>query len=221
MDTLPQRVGEQTVSKRSHAPKDPKPAWPCHQDIHALSNTRAHPPILSSGMSSKRKGSRNQEKARRRVARLHARVADARRDFHHQLSTRLVRTHQTVCVETLNVAGLGRSNLAKSIHDAGWGQFTAMLEYKARLYGRTLVKVDQWYPSSRLCSACGHRDGPKPLKVRVWTCPNCGATHARDVNAAKNILAAGLAVTACGPGVRPERARAVGDEAGTDLAGAA
>jgi IS605 OrfB family transposase len=172
-------------------------------------------------MSRKREGSRNRDKVRRRVARLHTRVADARRDFHHQLSTRLIGEHQTVCVETLNVAGLGRSNLAKSIHDAGWSQFTAMLAYKARLYGRTLVKVDSWYPSSQLCSTCGHRDGPKPPKVRVWTCPNCGVTHDRDVNAAKNILAAGLAVTACGPGVRPERARAVGDEAGTDLAGAA
>jgi putative transposase len=96
-----------------------------------------------------------------------------------------------------------------------------MLDYKAHRYGRTLVKVDQWYASSRLCSACGHRDGPKPLKVRVWVCPGCGVTHDRDVNAAENILAAGLAVTACGPGVRPEDARAVGNEAGTDLAGAA
>jgi putative transposase len=175
-------------------------------------------------MARKRKGSRNREKARRKVARLHARVADARRDFHHHLSTRLVREHRTVCVETLDVKGMGRSKLAKSIHDAGWGQFTTMLEYKAALHGRTLVKVDPWYPSSQVCSACGHRDGPKPLKVRAWTCTGCGTTHDRDLNAARNILAAGLAVSACGVGVRPEATPAVdatppGTEAGTTLAG--
>ena len=135
----------------------------------------------------------------------------------HQLSTRLIRENQTVCVETLNVAGLGRSNLAKSIHDAGWGQFTAMLAYKAKLYGRTVVKVDRWFPSSQLCSACGHHDGPKPLKVRTWTCPGCGVTHDRDVNAAHNILAEGLSVAACGGGVRPGETPAVADEAGTAL----
>jgi putative transposase len=172
-------------------------------------------------MARKQKGSKNREKARRRVARLHARVADARRDFHHQLSTRLVREHQTVCVETLNVAGMGRSKLAKSVHDAGWGQFTAMLEYKAALYGRQVVKVDPWYPSSQVCSACGHRAGPKPLKVRSWTCPGCGVAHDRDLNASKNILGAGLALAACGVGVRPGATPAVDAEAGTTLAGAA
>jgi putative transposase len=172
-------------------------------------------------MARKQKGSKNREKARRRVARLHARVADARRDFHHQLSTRLVREHQTVCVETLNVAGMGRSKLAKSVHDAGLGQFTAMLEYKAALYGRQVVKVDPWYPSSQVCSACGHRAGPKPLKVRSWTCPGCGVAHDRDLNASKNILGAGLALAACGVGVRPGATPAVDAEAGTALAGAA
>ena len=172
-------------------------------------------------MARKHKGSKNREKARRRVARLHARVADARRDFHHQLSTRLVREHQTVCVETLNVAGMGRSKLAKSVHDAGWGQFTAMLEYKAALTGRQVVKVDPWYPSSQVCSACGHRAGPKPLKVRSWTCPGCGVAHDRDLNASKNILGAGLALAACGVGVRPGATPAVDAEAGTAPAGAA
>jgi len=172
-------------------------------------------------MGRKRKGSRNREKARRKVARLHLKVADARRDLHHQLSTRLIRENQTVCVETLNLKGLGRSKLAKSVHDAGWGQFTAMLEHKATLYGRTLVKVDRMFPSSQLRSACGRRDRPKPLKVRTWICPACGAHHDRDLNAAKNILAEGLSVAACGGHVRPGASPAVADEAGTTLAGAA
>jgi IS605 OrfB family transposase len=169
-------------------------------------------------MSRKQKGSKNQEKARRRLARRHAKVADARRDFHHQLSTRLVRENQTVYVETLNLAALGRSALGKSLADAGWGQFTRMLEYKAAMAGRTLVKVDRWHPSSQLCSRCGARTGPiglSGLRVRTWTCTGCGIEHDRDINAAKNILAAGRAVTACGPGARPGASQAVGDEAGT------
>jgi IS605 OrfB family transposase len=172
-------------------------------------------------MSRTQKGSENQERARRRLARQHAKVADARRDFHHQLSTRLVRENQVVCVETLNVAALGRSKLAKSLTDAGWGEFSRMLEYKAVMAGRTLVKVDRWYPSSQLCSGCGARSGPKGwagLHLRTWTCSQCGIVHDRDVNAAKNILAAGRAVTACGPDVRPGLSRVVGDEAGTTSA---
>lgn len=148
-------------------------------------------------------GQQKPEKARRRVARLHARVADARRDFHHQFSTRLVREHQTVYVETLNLAGMGRSKLAKSVHD------------------RQVIKVDPWYPSSQVCSACGHRAGPKPLKVRSWTCPGCGVAYDRDLNASKNILGAGLALAACGVGVRPGATSAVDAEAGTTLTGAA
>jgi putative transposase len=128
-----------------------------------------------------------------------------------------IRENQTVCVETLHLAGLGRSNLAKSIHDAAWGQFTAMLAYKANLYGRTVIKVDRRFPSSQRCSACGHRDGPKPLQVRTWTCRGCGITHDRDVNAARNILAEGLSVAACGGDVRPGEALAAADEAGTTL----
>jgi putative transposase len=151
------------------------------------------------------------------VAKLHARVADARRDFHHQLSACLVRENQAVVAEDLNVAGLGRSNLAKSIYDAGWS-FVAMLEYKAALSGRQVVKIDQWHPSSQLCSACGQRSGPKglgALKVRTWKCRTCETEHDRDVNAALNILAAGRAAAACGPDVRPPARVAVGGEAGT------
>jgi IS605 OrfB family transposase len=169
-------------------------------------------------MSRKQKGSRNQERARQRLARRHGKVADARRDFHHQLSTRLVRENQVVIVETLNIAAMGRSNLAKSLADAGWGQFIRMLEYKSARVGRSLAKVDRWHPSSQICSDCGARSGPRGrtgLHVRAWTCSQCGIVHDRDVNAAKNILAAGRAVTACGPAVSPGVSRAVGDEAGT------
>jgi IS605 OrfB family transposase len=206
-------LGLTTFAALSSGEKVDNPRW-LRQREKALRRSQRN-------MARKRKGSNNAEKVRRRVARLHLRVADARRDFHHQLSTRLVREYRTVCVETLNVAGLGRSKLAKSVHDVGWGQFTAMLEYKAGLYGRTLVKVDRWYPSSQVCSACGRRDGPKPLKVRAWTCPGCGTTHDRDLNAAKNILAAGLAVAACGGHVRPGAIPATAVEAGTNLAGVA
>jgi IS605 OrfB family transposase len=206
-------LGLTTFAALSTGEKVDNPRW-LRQREKALRRSQRN-------MGRKQQGSKNAEKARRRVARLHTRVADARRDFHHQLSTRLVREHQTVCMETLNVMALGRSKLAKSIHDAGWGQFTQMLEYKAGLYGRTLVKVDPWYPSSQVCSGCGRGDGPKPLKVRSWTCPNCGAAHDRDLNAARNILAAGLAVAACGGHVRPGAIPAAAVEAGTTLAGAA
>jgi IS605 OrfB family transposase len=174
-------------------------------------------------VSRRQQGSTNWHKARRKVARLHARVADARRDLHHQLSTRLIRENQAVYLENLDVAALGRSKLAKSLADAGWGQFTAMLAYKADLYGRTVVRIDRWCPSSQQCSACGAKTGPKGragLKVRTWTCTVCAAAHDRDVNAARNVLAAGRAVTACGGNVRPGLALAVaatplGTEAGT------
>ncbi len=166
-------------------------------------------------LSRKQKGSRNREKARLKVARAHARVADARREFHHQLSTQLIRENQTVAVEDLAVGGLARTRLAKSVHDAGWSQFVGMLVYKAARYGRTLVKVGRFEPTSQVCSACGHPGGPKPLQVREWTCPACGTVHDRDHNAAKNIKAAGLAVTACGAQVRPGPVPAQRGEAGS------
>ncbi|WP_034516557.1 RNA-guided endonuclease InsQ/TnpB family protein [Actinomadura rifamycini] len=146
-------------------------------------------------LSRKQKGSANRDKARLKVARAHAGVADARREFHHQLSTALVRESQAVYVEDLCVKGLARTRLAASVHDAGWSQFTKMLEYKARRYGRTFARVDRAFPSSQLCSGCGYRDGPKPLHVRHWTCGHCGAGHDRDVNAARNILHEGRRIT--------------------------
>ncbi|MEW2257881.1 RNA-guided endonuclease TnpB family protein [Streptomyces sp. NPDC047869] len=156
------------------------------------------------------------EKARTRVARAHARVADARREFHHQLSTKLIVENQAVAVEDLAVKGLARTCLAKSVHDAGWAAFVTMLEYKAARYGRTFVKIGRFEPTSQVCSRCGVQDGPKPLHVRVWTCRACGAVLDRDINAAVNVAkAAGLAVTACGAGVRPGPVPAPRSEAGT------
>ncbi len=151
-----------------------------------------------------------------KVARAHAKVADARREFHHQLSTKLIRENQAVAVEDLAVKGLARTRLAKSVHDAGWSQFVTMLAYKAERYGRTFIKIDRFEPTSQVCSTCGHRDGPKPLDVREWTCPACGTFHDRDVNAAQNVKqAAGLAVTACRARVRPGLVLAQREETGS------
>ncbi|KAB1986116.1 RNA-guided endonuclease InsQ/TnpB family protein [Streptomyces triticiradicis] len=155
-------------------------------------------------LSRKQKGSRNREKARLKVARAHAKVADARREFLHQVSTKLIRENQAIGVEDLAVRGLARTRLAKSVHDAGWAQFVNMLAYKAARYGRTLVRIGRFEPTSQTCSTCGVKDGPKPLNVREWTCTACGTLHDRDHNAALNIkTAAGLAASACGAPVRP------------------
>lgn len=156
-------------------------------------------------LSRTRKGSANRAKARLKVARIHARIADRRRDHLHKLSTRLIRENQTVMIEDLSVRNMVRNHsLARSISDAGWAQFRSMLEYKADWYGRTVVAIDRWYPSSKTCSVCGAICDKLPLNIREWSC-RCGARHDRDVNAAKNIQAAGLAVLACGDGVRPAR----------------
>jgi putative transposase len=126
------------------------------------------------------------------VARIHARITDGRRNHPHQLTTRLVRENQTVVIEDLGVRNMLRNHsLARAIRDAAWSDPRSMLEYKARWYGRTLVAVDRWFPSSKICSMCGGLTESLPLNIRQWTCP-CGAVHDRDVNAAKNILAAGL-----------------------------
>ncbi|MFD4640880.1 RNA-guided endonuclease InsQ/TnpB family protein [Lentzea sp. NPDC058436] len=153
----------------------------------------------------KQKGSANRAKARIRVGRVCARIADRRTDHLHKITTRLVRENQTLVIEDLSVSNMiGNRSLARSISDAGWRQFRQMLEYKAAWYGRTVIVIDRWFPSSKLCSACGALAAEMPLNVRTWTC-SCGAVHDRDVNAARNILAAGLAVTACGADVRPQR----------------
>jgi putative transposase len=177
-------------------------------------------------LARKQKGSGNRHKARHRVAVAHRKVRDRRADHHHKLALRLVRENQAVAVEDLAVAGLARTWLAKSVHDAGWATFVRLLEEKAAQHGRTVVRIDRWTPTSQTRSACGHQDGPKPLRVRAWVCQACGAEHDRDANAARNILvAAGLAETqnACGGSVSPgglgSRSRsltlAVAGEAGT------
>ena len=167
-------------------------------------------------------GSSNRGKARVRAARVHARVADARRDWLHKESTRIIRDSQAVYVEDLCVAGLGRTRLAKSVHDAGWSAFVHMLEYKAARHGRTFARTGRFEPTSQVCSACGTNDGPKPLSVRTWTCTACGTVHDRDLTAARNILALGRRerLNACGGGVRPGLAPAAASETGT-LPGAA
>ncbi|MFF8883184.1 RNA-guided endonuclease InsQ/TnpB family protein [Streptomyces flaveolus] len=167
-------------------------------------------------LSRKTKGSKNRAKVRIKVARAHSRVADARREFHHQLSTQIIRDNQAVAVEDLAVRGLARTRMAKSVHDAGWSAFVMMLEYKAALYGRTLHRIGRFEPTSQVCSQCGVKDGRKPLHVRVWECGACGAVLDRDINAAVNIAkAAGLAVSACRARVRPGSVPAQRDEAGT------
>ena len=158
---------------------------------------------LSRALARKKKGSRNRYKARIKLARLHAKVADRRRDQLHKLSTRLVRENQVIVVEDLNVAGMVRNHcLARVISDAGWRMLLTFLAYKCAWYGRELIKVDRWFPSSKTCSACGHVVERLSLDVRKWSCPDCKAQHDRDENAARNIKTAGLAVvSACGSGV--------------------
>ena len=147
-------------------------------------------------LARKQRGSANRREAVRWVAVLHRRVRETRLDAHHKLALRLVRDNQAVYVEDLSVAGLARTKLARSVHDAGWSTLVRLIAEKAAHHGRTVVKVDRAFPSSQLCSTCGHRDGPKPLAVRSWTCPLCGAEHDRDLNAARNVLAEGHRIAA-------------------------
>jgi putative transposase len=155
------------------------------------------------------KGSANRRKAAAKVARAHRKVRAFRADFLHRASISLVRRYDVIAIEDLNVAGMVRNHsLAKAISDCGWGEFRRQLEYKAERYGRELAVIDRWFPSSKTCSACGHLLASLSLGTRHWTCPGCGTRHDRDINAAKNILAAGLAVgagngvDACGADVR-------------------
>jgi len=156
-------------------------------------------------LSRRVKGSNNREKARHEVARIQAAIADARKDFLHKLTTRLVRENQTIAVEALAVKNMLKNHkLSPAIADASWSELVRQLEYKCQWYGRTLVKIDRWFPSSKRCGSCGHIVDKLPLDVREWSCPECETHHDRDINAAQNILAAGLAVIVCGANIRPD-----------------
>lgn len=170
--------------------------------------------------SRRQKGSANRSKTRRKVAIAHSEVARARRDYHHKRALALVRENQVIHVEDLNIAGMVRNRrLARAISDAGWGQFVKIIGEKADHYGRTVHVVSRWLASSKTCSTpgCGHRLDELPLQIRTWVCPACQATHDRDHNAAKVILAAGRAerLNDCGAHVRPQPVAALGAEAGS------
>ncbi len=167
-------------------------------------------------LAKKQKGSNSRNKYKRLVARVYGRVSNSRQDFLHKLSRKLVNENQVVVVENLHVKGMVRNpNLAKAISDAGWGTFTNFLAYKLEQKGGKLVEINRWYPSSKLCSNCYYQVDKMPLDIRVWTCPNCGAQHDRDGNAATNIRAEGIrmlqtdgtAVSANGGEVRPKKGR--------------
>lgn len=160
--------------------------------------------LLQRRLSKKQKGSKNRAKARAKVARLHAKIADCRMDNLHKLSRKLINENQVVCVESLKVKNMIRNpKLSKHIADASWGEFVRQLQYKTEWAGRTLVAIDQFFPSSKRCSGCGYISKSMPLNVRDWVCPECGTNHDRDVNAAINIKTAGLAGLACGESVNP------------------
>ena len=160
--------------------------------------------LLQRRLSKKTKGSSNHKKARLKVAKLHAKITDSRKDFHHKLSTQLIRDNQVICVESLAIKNMVKNRkLSKAISDVGWGQFLTFLQYKADWYGRTVVKIDRWFPSSKRCNACGYTVDKLPLDIRSWDCPKCSETLDRDINASKNIKEAGLALLACGDTVIP------------------
>jgi putative transposase len=151
-------------------------------------------------LAKKVKGSNNRKKARIKVAKVHNKIADCRKDFLHKLSRKLINENQVISLEQLNIAGMIKNHkLAKGIQDASWSEFVRQLKYKAEWYGRTIVQISPWFPSSKLCSDCGFKVDKMPLNIRKWTCSNCNETHDRDINAAININTAGQAeFQACG-----------------------
>lgn len=160
-------------------------------------------------LAKKQQGSNNRRKAKEKVARIHEKIFDCRKDFTHKLTTSLINENQVICVENLTVKNMVKNpTLAKSISDANWGELVRQLKYKADWYGRTVVEIDRWFPSSKRCSSCGFTLEKLDLATRQWICPECNTTHDRDKNAACNIKAAGLAVLACGETVNPVSAKA-------------
>lgn len=150
-------------------------------------------------LSNKKKGSSNFNKQKLKVAKVHAKITDCRNDYLHKLTSNIVNENQVIVVEDLAVKNMVKNKkLSKHISDASWGTLISMLEYKANWYGRDLVKIDRWYPSSKTCSSCGHKHYSMPLNIRKFSCSACGVSHDRDINAAKNILAVGTTVLACG-----------------------
>src|SRR4028119_725422 len=159
---------------------------------------------LNKALARKHKGSNNRHKARLKLAGIHEKIANIRKNNLHKITSQLITENQVILAETLNVKGMLKNHkLAQAISDASWGELIRQLEYKANWYGRTFIKIDQWFPSSKRCHCCGHIIDKLPLKIREWDCPKCNTHHDRDENAGKNILAAGLAVIACGATVRP------------------
>ena len=160
---------------------------------------------LQRRLAKKKKGSHNRYKARVKVAKLHAKIADCRKDFLHKLTTQLVRENQAIYTETLAVKNMmANHKLAKAIADCGWGEALRQFQYKCKWHDRTVVAIDRWFPSSKRCHPCGHILNKLPLDIREWTCPSCNHLNLRDKNAALNILAVGQTVTACGSGTGGE-----------------